>query len=126
MILILSSILTLAGCKEEGIGGDASIRGYVHVKKYNSTFTQFIGEYPGKDVYVYIIFGDHIGYDKRIKTDFQGNFEFRYLYTGNYKVYVYSKDSTLMDPSGIVSVVRDVTINDRTEVVNLDTLLIFE
>ena len=71
-LCFLMSVLLLSSCKKEGIGGDAAIRGYVHVKKYNSTFTQFIAEYPGKDVYVYIIFGDHAGYDKRYSLSIGG------------------------------------------------------
>lgn len=115
-----------AGCKKPGIGGDASITGYVHVEKWNATFTQFIGEYAGKDQYVYIVYGDHPGYDKRIKTDYNGEFEFPYLYEGHYKIYIYSKDSTFADPSGITSVVKDVNITSRKEVFNIDTLLIFQ
>jgi len=124
LLLLLSALFS--SCKKEGIGGDASIRGYVHVKKYNSTFTQFIGEYPGKDIYVYLVFGDNTGYDKRTKTDYNGHFEFRYLYKGDYKVYVYSRDSTLQDVSGIVPVIREVEITERKQEYHLDTLLIFQ
>lgn len=123
---LLFIILSFSSCKKEGIGGDAAIHGYVHARQYNSTFTQFIAEYPGKDVYVYLVFGTNTGYDKRTKTDYNGNFEFRYLYKGNYEVYVYSKDSTLQDPSGMVPVIRQVNITGRKEVVDLDTLLIFK
>lgn len=123
---ILLTVAILIGCKKAGYGGDASITGYVHVQKWNATFTQYIGEYPGKDLYVYIVYGNHSGYDKRIKTDYNGRFEFPYLYKGNYKVYVYSRDSTFADPSGTTAIVKDVTIDKRTEVLDLDTLLIFQ
>jgi hypothetical protein len=120
------SLLFLFSCKKPGIGGDASITGYVHVQKWNSTFTQFISAYQGKDLYVYIVYGDHAGYDKRIKTDYAGQFEFPYLYKGDYTVYVYSRDSSFADPSGNIALLRRVKISKRTEKVNLDTLLIFQ
>jgi len=127
LILFLSLASVFAACKEAGQGGDAAIRGYVHVQKWNSTFTQFISEFPAKDVYVYIIYGDRtFGYDDRVKTDFNGNFEFSYLYEGRYRVYTYSKDSTLNDPSGIVPVVREINITDRKQFVELDTMLTFQ
>ncbi len=124
--LTLLLLLLLAACKKPGIGGDASITGYVHVQKWNSTFTQYIGEYQGKDQYVYIVYGNHHGYDKRIKTDYAGQFEFPYLYKGDYKVYVYSRDSSFTDPSGTIPILRNINISKRTETFNLDTLLIFQ
>ena len=127
-ILLLTFLILLLfnSCKKEGIGGDASITGYVHVQKWNSTFTQYVGEYDGKDVYVYIVYGNHAGYDKRIKTDYKGQFEFPYLYKGDYTVYVYSRDSSFIDPSGTIPVLRNINITKRTETVNLDTISIFQ
>lgn len=125
-IQLLAFFFCLSSCKKEGIGGEAKIQGYVHVKKWNATFTQFIGEYPGKDVYVYIVYGDHIGYDQRLKTDYNGMFEFRYLYKGNYKVYAYSRDSAYLDASGTKAIVKEININKRDQRIYIDTLLIIE
>ena len=126
IFLLLVALIAIACCKKAGYGGDASIRGYVHVLHFNSTFTQYISQYPGKDLYVYVVYGNHPGYDKRIKTDYNGNFEFPYLYKGDYKVYVYSRDSTFTDPSGMVAVVRNISITSRKEVYNTDTLKVFQ
>lgn len=125
-ILFLTICFFAISCKKEGVGGDASITGYVHVKKYNSTFTQYISEYPGRDIYVYIVYGEHSGFDKRVKTDYNGNFEFPYLYKGNYKLYVYSRDSTLQDPSGTIPVIREIQITERKQQEHIDTLMIFQ
>jgi hypothetical protein len=131
-LFTLCALLLAASCKKEGIGGDATIRGYVHARQYNTTFTAFISQYPARDVYVYIVFGNNTGYDKRLKTDYNGNFEFRYLYKGDYKVYAYSKDSTLQDPSCLlggpceIPVIKDVHISERKQVFNIDTLLIYK
>ena len=126
ILLLLFALFFAVSCKKEGVGGDATIAGHVHVEKYNSTFTQFISEYPGRDVYVYIVYGEHSGYDKRVKTDYNGNFEFPYLYKGKYTVYSYSRDSTFQDPSGTIPVIREVEITDRKQNEMLDTLLIFQ
>jgi len=127
LIFIASSVLSFFSCeKNPGIGGDASITGSVYVKNYNSTFTEFISGYPGADVYVYLIFGEDITYGKRIKTNYNGEFEFKYLYTGDYTVYAYSEDPSLIVAGGIIPVIQRVTITDRKQAVEIDTLVIFE
>lgn len=126
LTLTIALPLLLASCKKEGTGGDAAITGSVHVEKWNSTFTQRIGEYPGRDLYVYIVYGVHDGYDKRIKTDYNGRFEFPYLYKGNYTVYTYSRDSTFSDASGVVALIKEVSIGDRKETVDLEPFIVFE
>ncbi|MEN9346804.1 MAG: hypothetical protein RLZZ77_315 [Bacteroidota bacterium] len=126
-LFFLFSILLLASCKqEEGVGGNHTITGTVWVKNYNSSFTQLLGEYAGKDTYVYIVYGDHQGYDKRIKTDYKGQFTFEFLYPGDYTVYTYSLDSTLTDLSGFVPVVQSVTLEGRKGETTLEPLIIFE
>lgn len=119
-------LLSMSCKKQEGKGGDASISGSIAVKHYNSTFTEFISEYPGKDTYVYLIYGDDISYGQRIKTNFEGQFEFKYLYKGNYTVYLYSLDSTLTSADGSVAVVREVNIADRKEHIDLGTIQVFQ
>jgi hypothetical protein len=116
MLIAMATVLLLTGCqKEEGTGGNASIRGRIWVRDYNSSFTTLIGEYPAEDTYVYIIYGDNVGYDKRIKTDYEGEFEFRYLYPGTYTIYVYSADSTFTDLTGEVPVIQEVELDKREE-----------
>ena len=128
LFLLLSAfvLLSMSCKKQEGKGGDASISGSIAVKHYNSTFTEFISEYPGKDTYVYLIYGDDISYGQRIKTNFEGQFEFKYLYKGNYTVYLYSLDSTLTSADGSVAVVREVNIADRKEHIDLGMIQVFQ
>jgi hypothetical protein len=127
-ILLFSTGLTMfSSCKKSpGIGGDATITGAIHVNHYNSTFTEFISEYPGADTYVYLIFGDNISYGKRIKTTYDGRFEFKYLNKGDYTFYVYSLDSTLVSASGSISVTKPVTITDRKQTIDLGTIEVFQ
>jgi hypothetical protein len=127
--MLLLAVFAFNSCKKEpGIGGDASIKGNIHVRHYNTTFTQFISEYPGSDIYVYIIYGDNDGYGTRQKTIYNGNFEFKYLYPGKYTVYTYSLDSTLTTPNknNLIPVVREVEITGKKQEVDLGTIEIFD
>ena len=48
--LALFTSMIFQSCeKDAGEGGNSSIRGYVHVTDYNSTFLVVQGEYPGAD-----------------------------------------------------------------------------
>ncbi len=126
-LIAIALCVAIASCrKEPGVGGDATISGQVWVRDYNSTFTQLLGEYPAEDVYVYITYGNKTGYDKRIKTDYDGYFQFEYLYKGDYKVFVYSADSTLTDLNNMVAVVQQISIEERKELVDLGTITIFD
>ena len=101
----------------------------MYVKDYNPQFSYLLSEYYGPDIYVYIIYGNNISYGSRIKTSYDGGFEFKYLYEGDYKVYVYSRDSTA-EVTGHVkpdsAVVRQVTITDRKEEADIGDMVIFQ
>lgn len=124
--LLLLLILIAFGCKKEpGVGGHSSISGHITVRDYNANFTQFLGTYNGANEYVYIVYGTHSGYDQRIKTDYNGDFEFNYLYPGNYTVYTYSLDSTFQSLSGNVAVVKQVELGKK-ESKELEEIIIFK
>lgn len=92
-VLAIASAIFISSCKKsEGEGGNSTITGTVHTTNYNATFTVVNAQYPSPDQDVYIIYGDDATYGNRTKTGPDGVFEFKYLRTGNYKVYVYSKD----------------------------------
>ena len=128
---ILILIYLISGCqKNPGVGGDASIRGKVYVKHYNTTFSTLISSYYGPDVYVYLIYGDDISYGQRIKTNYKGEFEFKYLYKGDYKVYTYSIDSAYVVNSAIPgpdsAVVKNINIGSRKATEDTGDLVIFQ
>lgn len=127
LLLFVVFVCCCTGCrKEAGPGGNAAIRGNVQAYHYNSTFTVFIADYPAADEYVYIIYDDDFSYSDRVKTDYEGDFEFKYLNPGQYRIYVYSLDSTLQAPSGSIAVVKDITIEGNKDIVQTDTLKIFK
>ena len=123
--LFLAFILSfsISGCqKNAGVGGDASIRGKVFVRHYNTTFSTLISSYYGPDIYVYIIYGDDISYGDKTNTGFDGKFEFKYLRKGKYKLYVYSENYNFM--TGFIkdsAIVKQVEITDKKQDVDAGT-----
>jgi hypothetical protein len=121
------TVLFLNACKKPpGEGGQASIRGTVWTEDWNSGFTVMNGQYAAADVDVYIIYGDEAGYSDRTRANYNGEYEFRYLRKGKYKIYVYSKDKTLQSPSGEVAVVKEVEITSKKEILNVEQITIYE
>ena len=127
LLTIIALTSLLFSCeKDPGEGGNSSIYGKVYVKNYNGTFTVLQGEYYGPDEDVYIIYGDAISYGQHTKTNYDGTYEFKYLRPGKYKVYVYSKDSTLQEPSGVIPIIKEVEITDKKQDVQVNDIIIFK
>jgi hypothetical protein len=125
-LLALAVLLTLSSCKKEpGPGGNSTIYGKVLVKDYNETFTVLEETYYGPDVWVYLIYGDDRDYGDRILTSYDGTYEFKYLRPGNYKIYTFSRDSTLQTNADI-PVIREIRIDDKKQEINVDDLVIFK
>ncbi|MEI6123070.1 MAG: hypothetical protein WCQ95_05510 [Bacteroidota bacterium] len=126
-ILSTALIIMLAFCackKEPGSGGSSSIYGKVFVRDYNATFTTFMGAYYGQDVDVYIIYGDEKTYGDKVKTSYDGTYEFKYLRPGIYHIYAYSKDSTLQTPA-LIPKIADVEITKNRQEVETPEIVIF-
>jgi len=129
-MLFLSSIVILsfmmASCKKEpGSGGTSSIYGKVYAKDYNSTFTVFLEGYYAQDEDVYIIYGDDKSFSDRVRTNYDGTFEFKYLRKGTYHIYTYSKDSTLQT-NAMIPVITDVEITKNNQDIPTNDLVIFK
>ncbi|MCC6385277.1 MAG: hypothetical protein LC117_08750 [Bacteroidia bacterium] len=124
LLIIVVTLFFLSACRKgPGEGGTSSIQGYLHVKDYNASQVILFGEYPGVDEWVYIIYGNDISYGDRVRTNYEGKFEFNYLRNGDYRVYAYSDDTTL---AGTRAVVKNVTITKKNEVVTIDSLIIIK
>ena len=122
---LLSLLLIINSCaKDAGEGGTSSIKGKVYGKFYNETFTSLTGESYAPDVDVYIVYGDESTYGDKQKTCYDGSFEFKYLRKGNYKVYAYSKDTTLTNPTTKYAVIAEVTISKSGETVITEDIII--
>jgi hypothetical protein len=129
--LLIFSFIILQSCKKEpGIGGEAKIYGKVYYKHYNSTFTTLINEGYLSDTYVYIVYGDNVNYGQRIKTNYKGEFEFKYLFKGKYTIYTYGLDSLALVsgqlPISEKAVILNVDVTKKREQIILDDFNVFK
>ena len=129
LIVFSLFILLVFSCKkEEGYGGKASVQGFVWVKEYNSNYSILQLEREGYDEYVYINFGDEISYGDRIKTSYDGRFEFKYLRPGKYKIYCYSNDPSDKDnvkPDKTMVVLQEIEVTKKENKLT-DTLIVYK
>lgn len=130
---LLFLALPLAGCKKvEGPGGAATIQGKIYIEEYDSGGNLY-REYFADKFDVYIIYGDdptETYFHDDIETSYDGSFKFRYLEPGNYRIFFY-EDRTfaelIADPSlnKTKAIVMDVEINDKKEVVDMGTIVVY-
>ena len=123
-LLITFLVFTFFSCsKTEGVGGSGTIKGKISVENTNVLGT-VIDTYDAQEKDVYIIYGDLDNtHDDDVKTSHDGSFEFNYLNTGNYEIYVYSECWSC--PNGQDSLVKvNTSINNRSDVIDLGTITI--
>jgi hypothetical protein len=71
---------------------------------------------------VYLIYGDHPFYDERVRTQYDGYFEFSDLIPGNYQVFLYSEDVKRLTDHVVLQF--EVTIHEMDQVVDLGEITI--
>jgi hypothetical protein len=125
LLCLFTWVVTFYACKKDpGEGGTSSISGKVYAKDYNATFTVLQGEYYVPDVWVFIVYGDNKDYGDRIRTSYNGTYEFKYLRPGDYHVYVYSKDSTL-ETNAEIAIIKNVSIPKQYKEIVVPDIQIF-
>jgi hypothetical protein len=125
LLLIILGTIAFSCAKDAGDGGNSTIYGKLIAYDYNAEFTSLKGIYPAADEDVYLIYGSDRSYSQRVRSNYDGVYEFKYLRPGDYTIYAYSKDSTLTLPSGIYAVIRNVTINDNKQTVEAEDIKLF-
>jgi len=123
LIIILFTGFLYSCTKEEGTGGNATIKGEVIIRFYNDDFSEIISESPAKEEDVYILYGDDFSVGDQVETNYEGYFEFKYLRPGDYTIYVYSDDSSNLEYSNMMEVIKEVKISDRNETVDIGELV---
>lgn len=113
-------------CKETpGEGGNAQIKGTYWVRNYDPFFTIVQGRYPAVNTTVYLFFGDDTSPGTSAKTNSNGEFEFKYLRKGKYKVVAYSKqfqsNSSTPNETAVETAVN-ITKSKQVTDIGLDTL----
>lgn len=126
LVVIVTMLFITVSCeKAPGEGGNATITGSVWVRNYNSTFTSFLNEYAGMKEDVFIVYGDNVGYDDKVETDYRGYYRFNYLRPGKYTIYVFSEDSTLTAPDGKIAIIKEVQITESNQVLVAPQIIIY-
>lgn len=125
ILLSLLLIPLMYACRKgPGPGGKATITGKIYEYNYNNEFTNLQGAYFKGDHDVFIQYGGENTYSDKVSSHYDGTFEFKYLLPGDYTVYTYSKDSTLVSPGDIV-ILKEVEI-EKKETVDLGTITVYE
>lgn len=126
LLIVLGFSLLAGSCKKPaGEGGNSSIRGNVWVQDYNKSLTIIQYEYIGVDVEVYIIYGDDTTYGEKVNTNGDGEFEFKYLRKGNYKIYAISNERIgNTNDTKEIAVIAEATITDKKQTVDVGQLTI--
>jgi len=131
-VSIITLLLAITSCKKEaGDGGNSSIKGKItrelRVVLNNPGTT--VGAFPAADEDVYIIYGNHVSPDDRVQTNYDGEYEFLYLRPGNYKVYVFSKDTNSVAvpwDEEHMTVLQELEITDGNQQVKADDMMIYD
>ena len=121
--IALLSLVLFSCSKSEGVGGNGTIKGRVSVANINVLGT-VTDTYDAQEEDVYIIYGDLDNtHDDDVKTSHDGTFEFKYLNTGNYEIYVYSECLTC--PNGQDSLIKiNTSIQNRSDIIDIGTITI--
>jgi hypothetical protein len=107
--------------KEEGYGGLATIKGKVYGRDFNSNGNLVSEDYIG-DLSVYISQHNNPSYFDEVNTSYDGSYEFRFLHTGTYDVWVFGDcDSCPWDQ---VFTLKTVEITSKRQTVEVEDLII--
>lgn len=123
--IVMLFVLAFTSCEtSEGPGGTSEIYGRVWVRDYDSDYTLLKAEYWAEEEDVYLIYGSDTIYSDRFKTNYDGTYWFQFLYEGDYTIYAYSDDSTLLSPSSRVPVMQSIYVGSSDETYLVPTITI--
>jgi len=120
-LTMLIALLILSACSKEGTGGDAVISGTVYesVTDHNG---KLIEKRVAQDKKVFITYGDNTFQNDDIDTDVSGNYEFKYLLTGNYTIHAYSDCNTCTVPDEIIT--SKITLESSSDNKTVDLTIV--
>lgn len=108
--------------------GSAVISGVVEKTKYDndSKWPNLVLKYIdfAHEHEVYLVYADDEFYSERVRTQYDGYFEFSELIPGKYLVFLYSEDVTKATEHVVIT--REVSITDFDQVIDLGTIGIEE
>ncbi len=122
---LITILLLVTQCnKNEGFGGNNTIKGQIIKQTYNYNYSILLKSEPAVDEDVFLYFGSDLTPADKIETGFNGQFEFKYLFDGTYSVVAYTKDSLSSLKSDIPKITK-VSVNKR-DTKNIGTIYISE
>lgn len=126
LYIFLVVFLALTACKKPaGTGGSSSIKGNIWVQDYNKDLTAVQYQYAGVDVEVYIIYGNDLAHGDKVNTNANGEFEFKYLRKGNYKIYAISQERIgTTNDSKEVAVSVDASVTKNKQMIDVGQIII--
>lgn len=125
VLFCIAILLANYSCKKTpGEGGNAQIKGTYWVRNYDPFFQFVQGRFPAVNTTVYLFFGDDVSPGTSVKTNANGEYEFKYLRKGKYRVVAYSKQLQGSSTPNEFPVEMTVNITKHKEIKNvgLDTL----
>lgn len=131
LFFVISITVLVVGCKKTpGDGGLATIRGNV-VEEIRFVLTNpatYATEYPAPDADVWIVYGENVSPNERVRTNYDGEFEFQFLRPGDYTIYVYSNDTTGAPDVAPdrMPIIKKVTIDERRQDIDLGEFRIYD
>ena len=83
---------------------------------------------PAADKDVFIVYGNHMSPDDKVVTNYDGDFEFRNLRSGDYTIYVYSKDTSATGDilENKMPIIREIIIEGRKKTEKIENLFIYD
>lgn len=130
LTLISLFFLIFNSCKkDEGEGGKATIKGKIITKEYEyvggTNPWKLVDEYNATDERVYIIYGDNTIFDDDTRTHYDGNYQFKWLRKGSYRIFSYSEDtSDTYRPPNLEPVEVEIAISTNKEEVTAADIVI--
>lgn len=113
--MVIGALVFTSCTQDEGIGGNSHIKGVLIEKFYNKDFTVFQYELPAKDENLFILFGENNVVGDDAETSFTGNFQFNYLWPGNYQLYYFTDDTTKVSTEQ-TEIIHTITLEKNQEV----------
>jgi hypothetical protein len=121
----VAGICLLTACsQDEGFGGNSAIKGELIERIYNKDFSVLLSEAPSKAEDIYIVFGNKTVADDKVETSYSGNFEFSYLWPGEYTIY-YLSDDTSDNSKPKMEIMQHVTLG-KNESLDLGSLYTYK
>jgi hypothetical protein len=117
-------VLLISCSQDEGFGGNSHLKGVLMERCYNEDFSVLQKEALAKDEDIYLVFGDDLSIGDNTSTSYTGNFEFNYLWSGEYRIFYYSDDTTGVDQDEI-EMITEIELG-KGETYQTDTLYTYK